>query len=96
MWTEEHALCDDCGAEVRLVTDGREALAYTTWTANPRDVQGQAEDVWRDGLSLVVSCPTERLGEARCLNEVRFNGEGRTLDSQAAPLAVQPILMETP
>lgn len=95
MWTEEYVICSSCGAEVRLVTDGRKALAQSSWVANPRDGLGITTEVWRDGLSLVINCPIKICGDRECGAELRFNGECKGISVHDI-MSAEPILMEAP
>jgi hypothetical protein len=94
MWIECHEVCDACGSEVTLVTNGREAYGYDSSGPN-KAVCGDTDVVWREGQLLVLQCPTWTLAEGLCGNLVSFTGEGNSVE-HADPYYAKPILEEAP
>lgn len=93
--------CPDCGSEVELFTDGRMAYGCTVETYSGRlwtqDQIGDTQEVWRDGQSLVLSCPTFRMpDEERCNATLYFNGEGTSATLEGWDSIGQPILDSAP
>lgn len=74
MWTNEIVPCTGCGSEVALVTDGREAYAYTATAERGYDY-GETTRVWREGIVLTLTCPADS-ENGTCSEELVFPGEG--------------------
>lgn len=87
MWIECHEVCRDCGSEVTLVTDGREAYGHTP--------DADTDVVWREGQLLVLACPRWNPIDGTCGNHVSFTGEGNSTE-RVAPYYAKPILEEAP
>lgn len=95
MWIEDTIVCGECGTEVTLYTDGREAWAV-----------GGGQDtnlIWHDGQSIAVWCtgtPDRAYPEDRCNEILTFTGEGIGvgLDYTERVLSqcVEPILDTVP
>lgn len=96
MWIEDTCSCEECGTEVTLYTDGREAYAVTGHGS--ADTQG--DDIYRDGHMTVVLCPAYERGDTglRCHAEIRFTGEGIHIPGRTDSVAAfaHPILEEAP
>ena len=105
MWIEDTVICDGCGTEVTLYTDGRSAYALTGaagYGAMGIEADTQGDDIWRDGQSTIVACPAYERDDSgnRCRTEVVFTGEGITPQLQGEfwhpEEWAHPILEEAP
>lgn len=99
-WIEDTHICEGCGSEVTVYTDGRSAYAVCdSYLGYGAIAAGDTEEdsIWRDGQSLVVACPAYDADDSgrRCGTEVVWNGEGISARMDVSEWAY-PILEEAP